>query len=284
MSASLPDVKRVLVVDDQFEVLEMLRSMLALVSPRCTVLAVPSAEEGLLEMQRTPFDLVITDVRLPGMDGLEMTARVRRLRPHTPVFVITAYTDTAVALAAAERGATDFFRKPLDMERMVTAVQSVLGGLAEAAPAPAAPAPFAALRAILQALQTELGAQGVALATVEGALVAGLGAAPSADWPTLAAWLAPFARHALRLAQQMETPFQASFSAHVAPAGALCSLLVGESHQLLLFLPGAAQPALTPKAWQRLRQTAAALQSLLATPASPVAAEAAVAQWRKPRL
>ena len=79
----MADVKKVLVVDDHFEMLELLRSMLELSNEEYEVLAVPSAEEGWLEMQRTPFDLVITDVRLPGMSGFDFVRRMRKRRRET---------------------------------------------------------------------------------------------------------------------------------------------------------------------------------------------------------
>ena len=65
----MADVKQILVVDDHFEMLEFLRSMLELSNEAYEVRAVPSAEEGILEMTRAKFDLVITDVRLPGISG-----------------------------------------------------------------------------------------------------------------------------------------------------------------------------------------------------------------------
>ena len=70
-------LKKILVVDDHFEMLEFLRSMLQLSNPDHEVLGVPSAEEGLLELHSVPFDLLITDVRLPGMSGFELARWVR---------------------------------------------------------------------------------------------------------------------------------------------------------------------------------------------------------------
>ena len=74
----MADAKQILVVDDHFEMLEFLRSMLELSNQDCEVRAVPSAEEGTLEITRTKFDLVISDVRLPGMSGFEFIRRLRQ--------------------------------------------------------------------------------------------------------------------------------------------------------------------------------------------------------------
>jgi CheY-like chemotaxis protein len=72
----MEEVKQILVVDDYFQMLEFLRSVLEFSHHEYQVLAVPSAEEGLLELRRTEFDLVITDVRLPGMSGFDRVRKV----------------------------------------------------------------------------------------------------------------------------------------------------------------------------------------------------------------
>jgi CheY-like chemotaxis protein len=87
----MADVKQILVVDDHFEVLEFLRSMLQVSNEDHQVLAVPSAEEALLELRLTKFDLLISDVRLPGMSGFDLVRRARRTRPEIPVVMIKAY-------------------------------------------------------------------------------------------------------------------------------------------------------------------------------------------------
>ncbi|MCA9973719.1 MAG: response regulator, partial [Anaerolineales bacterium] len=100
----MADEKHILVVDDHFEMLELLRSMLELSGHEFEVLAVPSAEEAMFELPRRHFDLVITDVRLPGMNGFDFVRRIRRRLPDIPVIMITGYTSEQGQNEAAELG------------------------------------------------------------------------------------------------------------------------------------------------------------------------------------
>lgn len=122
----MADVKQILVVDDHFEMLEFLRSMLQVSNKDHQVLAVPSAEEGLLELRVTPFDLLISDVRLPGMSGFDLVRRARRIRPDIPVIMITAYSTEQGRAEADELGVVRYFEKPLDTDSVLTAVHRVL--------------------------------------------------------------------------------------------------------------------------------------------------------------
>lgn len=170
----MADVKRILVVDDHFEMLELLRSMLALSGHDYEVLAVPSAEEGFLELQRTQFDLLITDVRLPGISGFDLIRRARRRYPNVPVIMITGYSSAQGQQEAADLGVYRYFAKPLDTDEVLTAVNRVLyGETAEPAAAPQGEpeVPFqlpAEARKRLDTLRTDTGAVGLVLASVGG--------------------------------------------------------------------------------------------------------------------
>lgn len=148
------DKKRILVVDDHFEMLEFLRSMLEMSNPGYRVLAAPSAEEGLLELRRTAsrskaqrrdssgeqlIDLLITDVRLPGMSGFDLVRKVRDFRPELPVMMITAYVSAQGKEEAHSLGVYRYFEKPLDTDALLAAVHAALttDGAEDTAPAPA---------------------------------------------------------------------------------------------------------------------------------------------------
>jgi CheY-like chemotaxis protein len=129
----MADVKQILVVDDHFEVLEFLRSMLQVSNEDHQVLAVPSAEEALLELRLTKFDLLISDVRLPGMSGFDLVRRARRTRPEIPVIMITAYSTEQGRAEADELGVFRYFEKPLETDSILTAVHRALYGEPELA-------------------------------------------------------------------------------------------------------------------------------------------------------
>ncbi len=124
----MAEAKQILVVDDHFEMLEFLRSMLDVSGQDYEVLAVPSAEEGLLELRRAHFDLLISDVRLPGMSGFELLRRMHKLGRDIPVIMITAYASPQGEKEAEELGVYRYFKKPLDTDSMLTAVHHALYG------------------------------------------------------------------------------------------------------------------------------------------------------------
>jgi CheY-like chemotaxis protein len=80
---------RVLIVDDQSEVRRLLRAGLVTLGPDIQVVDVPSGEEAILVISRQPFDLLIADVRLPGISGLELKTRARMHNPNLKLILIT---------------------------------------------------------------------------------------------------------------------------------------------------------------------------------------------------
>ncbi|MCZ7669691.1 MAG: response regulator [Chloroflexi bacterium] len=84
-------------------------------------------------MRRTHFDLVITDVRLPGMSGFDFVRRMHRFQNQAPVIMITAYSSTEGQKEAEELGVLRYFSKPLDTDAVLMAVQVALHGGASGA-------------------------------------------------------------------------------------------------------------------------------------------------------
>ena len=80
-------------------------------------------------LEQLPFhscDLLITDVKMPKMDGIELLAEVKRIIPSLPVIVITGYGNISMAVRAMKAGAVDFIEKPLGRRSLLLAVESVL--------------------------------------------------------------------------------------------------------------------------------------------------------------
>jgi DNA-binding NtrC family response regulator len=116
--------KRILVVDDDAAIRETLHAHLA--SEGYDVADAASAEEALNQLAEFDPALVISDVRMPGMTGIELTSRIRDARPHTHVIVITAHEDLDTAVGAMRAGAFDLLVKPLDLERIEMLVERCL--------------------------------------------------------------------------------------------------------------------------------------------------------------
>ncbi|RPI32665.1 MAG: response regulator [Chloroflexota bacterium] len=120
---------RILLVDDQHEVRRMLRTGLESLGPEYSVTDMPSAEEALLVIMQQHFDLLVTDVRLPGMSGFEFMERVQKRNPGLKVILITGLTDPKIRRQVAEAGAHAFFIKPMELADFLDAVERILGAV-----------------------------------------------------------------------------------------------------------------------------------------------------------
>jgi len=92
-----------------------------------SVLEAGSGEEAVEIVARRSPDLVLLDVRLPGMSGLEALRRIREEMPDVSVLLITAYADVRDAVTALKSGACDYLTKPVDLEELKTAILDQLG-------------------------------------------------------------------------------------------------------------------------------------------------------------
>ena len=82
-----------------------------------------SGEEGLRELKKNVIDLVLLDVRLPGMNGLEVLAEIRKYDTELPVIMLTAFGDTQTAVTAMKLGALDYLMKGFDLEELLLVIQ-----------------------------------------------------------------------------------------------------------------------------------------------------------------
>ena len=118
--------KHVLIVDDAIELGRLLQSAVQTLDASLKLTVVPSAEEAILASSRHTVQLLISDVRLPGMSGFDLAERMRKRNPNLEVILITGMTDRNLRKQAEESGAV-FFQKPLKMDAFLAAVQKSLG-------------------------------------------------------------------------------------------------------------------------------------------------------------
>jgi two-component system, NtrC family, nitrogen regulation response regulator NtrX len=119
-----PGKQTILVVDDEKNIRRTLRMVLE--AEGYAVLEAESAEEGLKVLEAEPADLGIFDIRLPGMDGLQLLSKAREMWRDLPVIVISGHADTSDVVDAVKRGATDFFSKPVDRDRVLVSVRNAI--------------------------------------------------------------------------------------------------------------------------------------------------------------
>jgi DNA-binding NtrC family response regulator len=114
--------KRILIVEDEDKLRRVLE--LQLTSAGFDVDKAATAEEGLKAADRA--DLVLTDLKLPGMDGLQLLALIRRQNTHVPVVMMTAFGSVETAVEAMKAGATDFLLKPFSLDHLMQVVEKAL--------------------------------------------------------------------------------------------------------------------------------------------------------------
>ncbi len=119
--------RHILVVEDRDSLRRLLERALA--AEGYAVTAAANGEQGLkLLASAAPFDLVVTDLKLPGASGLEVLRAARSRQPPPPVLVLTAYGTVSTAVEAMKLGAADFLEKPLEIEELCRRAQAILGG------------------------------------------------------------------------------------------------------------------------------------------------------------
>ncbi len=114
----------ILIVDDEPGIRQLVSQILG--DEGYETLAVASGEEALERLREELFDLMLLDLWLPGMDGLEVLRRLRQEGHTTPVIVISGHASGEQAVAAARAGARDFLEKPLSYDRVVLSVRNAL--------------------------------------------------------------------------------------------------------------------------------------------------------------
>jgi DNA-binding NtrC family response regulator len=116
----------VLVVDDDAALLQALPETLRLRIRGVTVDTADSAAAALERIGGRDYDAIVTDIRMPGMDGLGLLREIRTRRPDTPVLIITGHGEQALALQALRGGAYDYIQKPIDRDEFVGSLQRAM--------------------------------------------------------------------------------------------------------------------------------------------------------------
>src|SRR6266581_7508183 len=120
-----PRARRILIVDDDSGQRSLLDSFLR--SQGFETVPVGSGEEALELLRGGQFGMMISDVRMPGMSGLETLRRVRKEHSVLPVLLVTAYADIREAVGAMRDGAVNYLAKPIDLDELLVTVQQATG-------------------------------------------------------------------------------------------------------------------------------------------------------------
>jgi excisionase family DNA binding protein len=116
---------RVLVVDDEATIRDLLAKTLALAE--YDVDLAPDGRAALDRLRMIPYDLLITDLKMPGVDGLTVIREARRLRADLPVIIIPGFSNEASAIEAVNLGVSGYLTKPFRVPRVLAAAAKALG-------------------------------------------------------------------------------------------------------------------------------------------------------------
>jgi FixJ family two-component response regulator len=116
----------ILLVDDDLALLQALPHMVALRLHGVVVDTSDKAEDALEKIRAQDYDVIISDIKMPGMDGLELLAKIQELRPEVPTLLITGHADYTLITQALRGGAYDFIQKPIDRVYFVAALHRAI--------------------------------------------------------------------------------------------------------------------------------------------------------------
>lgn len=115
--------RKVLIIEDEQELAKLLKRQMEELS--CTVELAFAGDTGLQLAESTTFDLILLDIMLPGMDGLEVCRRLRAQRVYTPVLMLTARASEVDRVLGLEMGADDYLTKPFSMAELTARVKAI---------------------------------------------------------------------------------------------------------------------------------------------------------------
>ncbi|MCW5875253.1 MAG: response regulator [Anaerolineales bacterium] len=177
--------KHILLVEEQAEVAAILRAGLERLNEDIRVQVAPASEQALQAFQNTEFDLLIVDMALPGLSGLELMARGRKRTPQLKAILLSAEREAQAREQAARAGAEAFFFKPVELADLLDASERLLGLVGSFLPPEiqlsqlnGASVEQAMLSQLLGELQFNLQAEGIALFDQRGRVLAEAGNLP----------------------------------------------------------------------------------------------------------
>ena len=120
------NMPQILLVDDDAALLQALPQALSLRISNLQVDTSDSAFEALEQIRDHDYDAIVSDIKMPGMDGLALLEKIQELRPETPTLLITGHGEHNLAIQALRGGAYDFIQKPIDREYVVAALHRAI--------------------------------------------------------------------------------------------------------------------------------------------------------------
>lgn len=117
-------MSKILVIDDQRSIRSTLKDILEMEGH--TVVLAEDGAQGVEAFGADSFDVVLTDIKMPNMDGMEVLDKIMETRPDCPVIMISGHGDIDTAVESIKKGAYDFIQKPLDLNRLLITIKNAV--------------------------------------------------------------------------------------------------------------------------------------------------------------
>jgi CheY-like chemotaxis protein len=268
--------KRILIVDDEDKVAFFLRESLEELGQDFIVEAAASGEEALEKIVAQPFNLVISDLRMPGIDGLELLERVKEQNPDTRLILMTAYGSDEVEAQARRLEIYQYITKPFHISDLVEAARDALAGVAvsEEGMLVLADDQFEEISKCLANLRFEVGAQCILLADLAGQVVSVVGITEGLDTGTFIPLIADGFATTFKLAQYLRDREAFNLNFYEGKNYDIYSTSVGDNLFLTLVFDRRKQPSRIGMVWLYAKRTIQDLLGILGP--ARVAAESQV--------
>jgi CheY-like chemotaxis protein len=259
--------RHILIVDDEPHVVTSLSRMLEHSDRSYQVGIAHSGEEALELLEHSPVDLLITDLRLPGITGLDLIRWVKASSPQTRTILITAYGNDEVEAEARRLEAYRYVTKPFDIGDFAQTVQEALRGLAISQPGLTilSDESFEAIVRQLDALRRDVGARCIFLADMQGQRLAEVGNTEGLDAATLLSLLAGGFATSGELARRFGSGQAINLNFHEGSRHEIYSANVGAGLFLIMIYDRQVQASRIGIVWFYTQQAIETLLSVIST-------------------
>lgn len=255
--------KRILIVDDDFELATLLGQALKDVESNLQIQLARDADEALAKISKRPFDLVVTDIKMAGLNGLQLVEVLNQLDPAIKTIAMTAYSSAEVESQAQALNVYRYIAKPFTIEEFRRIVREALA-VGEPAPAPSIDLSTAQRTAIeehLTSLRASTQAHTVLLVNHRGHPVCMTSLANGLDVTGLCnALVASNAGLATELERMMGRGHPFTLSYHGGPDYSLCSYSIASNYLLVAVFSGEIRVG---QVWYYMKNTANHIQAIL---------------------
>jgi len=260
--------KRILIVDDdEIMISFMQRTLLTDKDSEYEVQTAASGEEALRLLQSHPFDLVLADLKMPGIDGLQLIEAVRQIDPDTRTILMTAYGSDEIEQQANRLSVFRYITKPLHLEDLRQAVRDALvgDGITGKGILIMSAERYEALTHRLHELKSDLGCQCVFLADLVGQIVVTIGYLPGLDLAALASVIGGQFATTLEIASVLGTTRVRSLDFRESEKYDIYSTTVGDNLILAILFDRDVRTSRMGSVWDYTRQAVEDLLAILET-------------------